>query len=571
MLKKSVLKQLPPPSNLKKAKLFLSCSFLIFYYHYTQAQSTVYEGLRACGVTGDTVFHSIPESELNHCFDVDIIQQHCIKVWLRVNIHFFLDDDCEGTLDPLGIQDISIDNAYTLAEDIITRVNNALENNRNQWVQYALWGFQPEDMKEAQCVPFRYVLSGVYPWCNTNAQNMSGFNLNFFQSNFGQNADSEFNVYFVELPGNANGVAPWPAGVTIAAENFGVSTFNHEMGHVFSLPHSFEDDGLNDTPQVGYRYDYNCDGDSSDVFPAPGVGSEMDWRQCWDILTSTDPVYDRSLDYDGNGTTDYPDLCDLSAPCLPYPCCSWDYVNNNIMSYSRYTECCAAYTEGQITQILERLSTDTYCEYIEEITDDCPPPMANIHVLPNEGSADDCSFCLQLSASMHDDYYRIDFHKSSGAFLYSTGLLSGPASRFCLSKSLRPPYGYPYGFQPGEAYTAVLTVENYCGDEAEEEIAFIFEEVQCAGEPGHEVFITGIYPNPFSGALQVDYKTEKAGHLEIWLMPAASPPDVLLHAEYIATPGNYQQSLSAGQVSSGTHYLILSLDGETVAETVIKL
>ncbi|MCB9285894.1 MAG: hypothetical protein H6560_01150 [Lewinellaceae bacterium] len=550
--------------------MFIGGSFLILNVHHTLAQSSLYKGIQACGVTEETPSYA-PESEPNFCFDAEEIQESCIKVWIRINLHFFLDDNCEGTLDPLGIQNIPGDDAYELAEDIITRANNALEGNYVQWVQDTLWNIQPEDKQDAQCVPLRYVLSGVYVWCSDTAKNTSGFNYDFFQSNFGQNTNSEYNAYFVNVPGNANGVANGEPGNAFTAENFGVGVFNHEMGHVLSIRHSFFDDGLDDTSEIGFRYDYNCDGDTDDNFPAPGVGSELAWRQCWDILTSTDPIYDRSLDYDGDSMTDYPDLCDMPEPCMPYPCCSWLYVNNNIMSYSRYTECCAAYTAGQITRILENLSTDTYCEYIEEITDDCPPPMANIHVLSNEGSLDDCSYCLYLTASMHDDYYQVDFFKSSGAFLYSTGLLSGPANRFCISKAVIPPYGYPHGFQPGETYRAVLKVENYCGDGAEEEITFTFEEVDCDTEdPVGRITITGKYPNPFSSTLQVDFTTEEAGHLEIWLVPAAGGPDVLTHAEYLASPGTYQRPLSTGQISTGTHYLALCLDGETIAETVIK-
>ncbi|MCO6491756.1 MAG: hypothetical protein J5I98_25295 [Phaeodactylibacter sp.] len=550
--------------------MFFSCSFLALTGHFARAQSGQYEGIRDCGVTEETPSYA-PESAPNFCFDVDAIQESCIKVWIRINLHFFLDDNCEGTLDPLGIQNIPGDDAYELAEDIIKRANDALENNRMQWVQDTFWGIQPQDVKPEQCVPFRYVLSGVYVWCSDTAQNTSGFNFPFFQSNFGQNINTEYNAYFVDVSGDANGVANGQPGNAFTAEDFGVGVFNHEMGHVLSLLHSFEDDGIGDTPRVRFKYDYNCDGDTADTFPFPGVGWEGRWRQCFDNLLNPEVVYDRSLDYDGNGTEDYPDLCDMPSPCLPYPCCSWLYVNNNIMSYSRYTECCAAYTEGQITQILENLSTNTYCAYIEEITDDCPPPMANIHVLPNEGSVDDCSYCLHLSASMHDDYYQVDFYESSGALLYSTGLLSGPANRFCISRAVSPPYGYPHGFQPGETYTAVLKMENYCGDEAQEALTFTFEAVECDEEdPGHRIAITGKYPNPFSGTLQVDFTAEEAGHLEIWLVPAAGGTDVLAHSEYLVSPGSYQKSLSTSQVPAGTHYLALCLDGETIAETVVK-
>ena len=516
-----------------------------------------------------SVYH-VPESELNHCFNVDSIQQQCTKVWLRVNVHFFLDDDCEGTLDPLGVENIPIEDAYETAEDIIKRANEALDNNYKQWVQIPLWGFAPEDEKPEQCVPIRYALSGVYVWCNTTAKNTTGGAPYWFQSNFGQYTDTEYNAFFVEWIGDATGQANGQPGNAFTAENFGASVFNHEMGHVLDLGHSFNDDMVDDTPQVGFRYDYNCDGDKIDNFSL-GIGWEGEWRQCWDNLSRDFYNGNRYLDYDGDGAIDYPDLCDMAAPCLFYPCCSWDYVDNNIMAYSRYNECCAAYTEGQITRILENLSTDTYCKYIEEITSDCPPPMANIHILPTEADKDDCSYCLNLSASMHDEYYKVDFFKSNGDPLYTTGWLSGPANRFCISKSIRPPYNYNYGFQAGQSYTAKLTVENYCGDKTEEEITFLFEGVGCDPEyPEQQVAITNLYPNPFTNALQVDYETQKAGHLNLWLAPA-SGPDILMHSEYITTPGSYQKSLSTSSIASGVYYFILELDGELIAETILKI
>lgn len=63
-----------------------------------------------------------PSESLDHCFTVQTIFDNCTKIWLRVNIHFFLDDNCEGTLDPLGNETISPEKAYEVAESLI---NNA--------------------------------------------------------------------------------------------------------------------------------------------------------------------------------------------------------------------------------------------------------------------------------------------------------------------------------------------------------------------------------------------------------------------------------------------------------------
>jgi len=59
------------------------------------------QNLDFCGMT-DTSSTTAGLQEIDHCFTIADIQQSCTKLWLKVNVHFFLDDQCEGTLDPLG-------------------------------------------------------------------------------------------------------------------------------------------------------------------------------------------------------------------------------------------------------------------------------------------------------------------------------------------------------------------------------------------------------------------------------------------------------------------------------------
>ncbi|HMQ62414.1 MAG TPA: hypothetical protein PKE06_17180, partial [Flavilitoribacter sp.] len=128
--------------------------------------------MQLCG-TEEPAQNLLPPSEwLDHCFTVQTIFDNCTKIWLRVNIHFFLDDNCEGTLDPLGIETISPEQAYEVAESLINSANDRLENNREQWNQ-APWGVPPDQTR--YCVPFRYLLSGVYVHCSTTATNTSAF------------------------------------------------------------------------------------------------------------------------------------------------------------------------------------------------------------------------------------------------------------------------------------------------------------------------------------------------------------------------------------------------------------
>ncbi len=529
------------------------------------------EGLTSCG-TPETQPASIPESEKHHCFTVDDIQSNCTKLWLKINIHFFVEDNCEGSIFPGGVQYIPIEEAYKTAEDMINRANIELAENYKQWNQVE-WGIMND--KPAQCVPFRYALSGVYIHCNTAGMNTGGTtaNLNnFFQPTFGVNTDTEFNAYFVLHP-SASGAANDIPGNAFSTSNFSTSVFNHEMGHVLRLRHSWVDDDVDDTPLIHFMYDYNCDGDLNDMFPSPGVGFEIQRRQCFFYFLD-DP--DRSIDYDGDGTIDFDDYCNIpDTSCARYPCCNWIFINNNIMAYSSYNECCAAYTEGQITRILENLSTDTYCNYIESISADiCPPPISNIHILPNESVDDDCAYCFQIGASMHDDYYKLDFYTTSGALQHSTGWRTGPAGRYCISRSVKYATQYNHGFLPGVQYRAVLTTENDCGEEAEESITFLLPQLPahgCLADPPRDITIKNLYPNPFTENINLEYETTRGGNLNAWLIPDGAGSDILLDTEYVSGSHIATRTYNTQNVPDGTYYLVLDFDGFVIGSIVIKI
>lgn len=55
------------------------------------------------------------------------------------------------------------------------------------------------------------------------------------------------------------------------------------------------------------------------------------------------------------------------------------------------------------------------------------------------------------------------------------------------------------------------------------------------------------------------------------MVSVSSSNDVLLHSEQIMTPGYYQEYLSLSQCQAGTYYFVMDLDGETVAQIVVKL
>ncbi len=555
---------------MKRTIIFMAILCLVSKIARTQSQ----EGLLFCETIEPETPTSYAPEELNQCFTVSEVQSNCAKVWIRVNFHFFVDSNCEGTIDPICGDDIPIEDAYQLAEELINSYNTALEENYVQWQQIPFWGIN--EAKPAQCVPFRYALSGVYVHCDGSVQGSESFN--FFQTNFGVNISTEYNAYFVDHgSGCGNGIANGIPGNAFKCGGFHTGLFNHEMGHILNLRHSWDEDFIDDTPPIHYMYDYNCDGDFLDNFPSPGVGSEAKKRQCWSYFNPNNPS--PGMDYDGDGVIDYQDLCDIieDPNCALYPCCDWKYINNNIMAYTNYNICCAAYTEGQITRILQNLSTATYCDYIEEITDDiCLPPMSNIHILPNESVEEDCSYCFQIAASMHDPYYQLDFYTPSGALHYTTGLRNGPATGFCISRSIKYADEYRHGFIAGVEYTAVLTVENDCGDEASESIDFTLPTLpshgcQAVPNPQYPVTLNGLYPNPFSNEINIEYTVEATGNLSFWLVPYSSNgSEVLLGTEHIISIGTSTKTINTQYILPGMYYLVIDLNGYIDGDIIQK-
>ena len=522
-------------------------------------------GTPTCGVTTADIARNWEESELHHCFDVAPIFENCTKVWIRVNLHFFLDDNCEGSIDPIGTEPIEAEQAFAIAEDMVDRANLALENNFIQWNQDTAWGiFSP---KPQQCVPFRYLLDGVHIHCNTEAMNHSGTLPTFFRDHYGINLDSIYNGFIVELPGSNTGHAIGQPGNVFTTEHFSTGTFNHEMGHLLSLEHSWWNDGLEDTPPIHFRYDFNCDGDYFDYWE--GVGNEY-WatRQCWSLLT--EPT---ALDYDGDGTIDYQDLCDMPAPCEAYPCCDWNYMNNNIMCYSSYTECCAAYTEEQIIRALETLSTEEYCPYVVDITSDCPPPMANIGVLPYESTTNDCAYCLYLSASMNESHHILEFFDASGSLFHSTGWQEREATKYCIVKTQKNTAVYNNGFLAGQRYTARLIVENHCGDQSIEEFEFYLPDLECKSEdePDFPIDMRTVLPNPFSDNITIEYEVLETGILDISLVNVTDPnQSVVLSSAENTSPGVYQKNIQVHQLPSGIYALIVHFKDQFISMTMIK-
>lgn len=530
--------------------------------------------IETCGT--DSMEPLLPPTD-EPCLNPDSIMAKCedgMRVWVKVNFHFFLPDDCEGSIDPnhpsYGFNTwgaaISADSAFIFAEYLIERANSVLEDNKIQrnvenWPPFN----QPDTV--APCNPIRYLLNGVYIHCdpiaNIGVVGQSAAEITTLNNNFGVNTDSEFNVYLLHnqtASGDANGIR----GNSMVIGQWGNwGLFNHEMGHVFGLQHSWANDRLDDTPPIHFKYDFNCDGDLNENY-TNGVGRETEERQCKTIYDVHPPI-----DYDGDGIDNILDPCNPDPPCKVYPCCLDEYFNNNVMSYGRYL---TAWTNDQIRLSLNNFNVGDRCDFIEYIGDDCPPPVANIGLLPKIDTSG-CAFCFYLEASAHDDSYNVEFFDSNGDPVHNMGWRAGPAKKYCISKNPAKPNEYLNGFEANQTYTIRLSVnEGGCSKTATEEVDFTLPDLNCSEEETNDDFLLKTSsPNPHINSFTLNYQVLQPGQLQIILVNATNPAysKVILSSQSVSD-GDYQYDVSTSDLPDGVYALIFMYQDVVYSNTIVK-
>ena len=244
----------------------------------------------------------VAASPLDFCFDVEWVQGNCIPVYINVNVHFILNDSCGGNVavEDYVQGDLTPPNAFNLAETMINDANEFFEimseNDQGQWNSAA--HNTPET--DPQCIPIRYVLSGVYLHCDSESQLVD---YSFDESQFFVNPDNEVNIIVTVIDFYPNDPKDSPTGYASNLENFAVvenlspGILNHELAHVFDVGHTFwPDDGCDDTWDYNWEWDSDCDG-------IPDVFND----KCW----NSEPLYNDQ------------DACDTNIFCEEHPCCEW--------------------------------------------------------------------------------------------------------------------------------------------------------------------------------------------------------------------------------------------------------
>ena len=506
------------------------------------------------------VLPGYPTSASDPCFDIDSVQTNCIPVYISVNVHFFLNDDCTGMLATASgeVIDLSPENAFNVAEQLVNSANEYFKimSDNTLGLNYQ-WNAAENNVPvtEAQCIPFRYVLKGTRIHCKSSKQNIGTYYSHI--SDFILNNGSEINVFISNIDGSANGFSSVNSNY-IATElvtgNWGAHVFNHEIAHALNLYHSFDKyDGCDDTWWHYWEWDSDCNG----TFDKWGYN-------CWNTINVIDTL----------------DLCNITNICaggVIHPCCSDSLKNNNLMSYSTWANQSqyTALTPCQINRMLTNLATFK-CDFIQ--VGGCPPPSAFVGIVPKPVNSNNCNACFYLNSSYNESSYEMDILRPDGSKIVSTGQLSGQAGKYCINPKYDK-WGNPYwpnGFVSGITYTIKLKVYNVCNESDETIYTFTLPPLcpPIIYEPNDtlkELIIVSITPNPTTSYVTVKYTTNTIGQMKVYGMNLNTYSAYGIVRNTYETIGEEQEfTLDVSGWPSGVNALVFEYNGELYFEQLVK-
>ncbi|MEP7198054.1 MAG: hypothetical protein ABI851_16160 [Saprospiraceae bacterium] len=486
------------------------------------------------------------------CIDVDEILDeledgdNCRLIWINVNVHFFVNDDCQGNL--IVPSNSKQSEANSIAEGIINAGNYAHYQNEVQKNQQG---------SVKLCNPFQYVLKGVYIHCeddNIDAR----YNITGFNARFGVNVNSELNLYIApctNCTGIASGIGETNSAMSIIFLSGG--NINHEFGHLMNLDHSWINDKISDTPPLSFDLDRNCDGDLFDL-------KEIE-QQCWNKINGSDPVNVETdqIGMNSSGSRFYNGVNDCSeqSPCPPSPCCQDQWINNNTMAYNAAQN---SFTYLQLKQMLMNLN-NYKCEFINSIKTDrsCAPPAAFISdALPGITNNNPCKNCFDLSASFNEERYKIKLYKiinSVEQLVQETSWITGQADKICFTNGS---YVGNHFLIPNTTYRLELIVGRLDGNCEDTDInSKMFTTSGCdtdqsqTGNPTYQSMI--ISPNPGTTTAQLSFDANVNEDFTIFgVRQSTGQLSEIIHSYIASEEGTQSVEINTNGLASGTYSIL---------------
>lgn len=476
-----------------------------------------------------------PLSASTPCFNVDSIYNNCITIYIKVNVHFFVKDNCSGSVttqqDPNQVKQESASGwaNYMIYQANLSLANNLPQSNAN--------GYNTSS-SAPHCNPIRYVLSGVYFHCN-EADKYVGFSIGYLNSKYGVNVNSELNIFIASFNHNTGSGVAYLGGSTSSINRLDFGLLNHELAHNFDLDHSWEQDECDDTPNLTFQWDKNCNG----IIDTDVNNDETNFR-CWELEPSNSAK------------------CNPNPPCTVYPCCDPGWINNNITAYNNPN---GAWTDCQIRRALNNIAS-LKCEMIAQIGGNCPPPSAFIARLPQDiVKQKHCSFCFDLEASTNYNQYKIEVYDnlnpSNPILIRSTNFINGLAKKYCISGSFLSSQ-WQDGMQPNHPYLIKLTVKNDCC-ETSKSFPFVLPTRNCTIDPDYprtEPFkFFNLSPNPANDYINIEYQLEEAAQVSIQLIGALGFYNSInvVNNENQLTGTNYSYNVNIQSLPLGVNSIVV--------------
>lgn len=498
----------------------------------------------------------------------DFLINNCQEIFVNVNVHYFVDDACEGKTGARRVSDrLEQPDVYQRADDYIRTTNEYLAeiSENNQWNQLAQFNAIPTD---TQCVLLRLVLDEVHIHCETD-------NLTFrngsddFSYMSDPIYDSGINIFIANVAGGSvNGFATF-GGTWTVVEDFSAQLNSHEIGHCLELRHTSDKtssgisyDNCVDTPEFFWEYDQDGDGN----FESCG-------SQCFD---------DDNFDSSGN------DLCvaDGNIVINTHPCCEDNLQDNNVMSYALAAIDLqrAAFTPCQMEIMIDDL-LDTKCDLIEDINPACPPPSAFIGELPVVDYATDCNYTFYFQASTNESSHRITYQaqqpNGNFAIVSQSAWDTGTATqvRVAIGTNLNDKFAERV-LLSNTTYQIVLETADNCGNVDQHVVEFTTGDCDLREDDGGGLIVItdedmDVYPNPTVGGVRLSYTTQKPANIEIYISSISNdgnyaPPVLQTQESGQKGAGYYTADFSSQKLANGLNYIIIRAGDEVHLRAIVK-